>query len=394
MTPPLSITQVVASVEDEAAGPSYSVPRLSSALAQCGAKVALHSLVGAGSSSGGGPTDRSDLVERHVHPCSTVPGFNMIRASGSLRRGLQAAAPTTNIFHTHGLWLMPNVYPAWSAQQSGAPFLLSPRGMLGPAALAFSRLKKAVFWRLFQKDAVSSAACLHATSELEFDDIRAFGLTNPVAIVPNGIDLPTLPARLPAGGPRTVLSLGRIHPKKGLERLVRAWGRLETDGSVWRLRIVGADELGHAAELRALAAREGLSNVTVEGPLFGQDKLDAYCDADLFVLPTLSDNFAMTVAEALAAGTPVISTKGAPWAGLDSHGCGWWVEHGEDALAAVLATAMAMPRSELKAMGAKGRDWMAMDFSWEAMGRDMLEVYNWLARGGERPAHVREGQTQ
>ncbi len=392
VTSPLSIVQVVLSVEHEAAGPSYSVPRLSSALARAGAKVALHSLSGAGSGAGGTPADDDGRVVRRVDPCSTLPGFRAIRASGQMRRSLAAAAPTTDIFHTHGLWLMPNVYPAWAARRRGTPFLLSPRGMLGSAALMFSRRKKAAFWRVFQRGAVGQAACLHATSDLEFDDIRAFGLTNAVAIVPNGVDLPMLPApAAKADGPRTVLSLGRIHPKKGLDRLVQAWTRLNLPDTCWRLRIVGVDELGHAAELRRLVASEGLSNVTIEGPLFGPAKLDAYLAADIFVLPTLSDNFAMTVAEALAAGTPVISTKGAPWGGLEAHGCGWWVEHGPDALAAALNKAVTMPRAELKEKGARGRAWMAADFSWDAVGRDMLAVYNWLARGGERPPSVRDG---
>ncbi|MGA2953504.1 MAG: glycosyltransferase, partial [Caulobacteraceae bacterium] len=152
-------------------------------------------------------------------------------------------------------------------------------------------------------------------------DIRAAGLANPVAVIPNGVDLPSEVAG-PRTGPLTILSLGRIHPKKGLESLVRAWERLEAIWPDWRLRIVGPAELGHDRELAALAGSLGLARLSVEGPLYGGERLEALRGADLFVLPTLSDNFAMTVAEALAAGTPVISTRGAPWAGLEREGCG------------------------------------------------------------------------
>ena len=117
----------------------------------------------------------------------------------------------------------------------------------------------------------------------------------------------------------------------------------------------------------------------------------AYRYADVFALPTLNENFGLTVAEALAAGTPVISTKGAPWSGLEREGCGWWIEHGIEPLAAALAHAMALPREALRAMGDKGREWMARDFSWDCVGRNMLGVYLWLARGAEPPPEIRFG---
>jgi glycosyltransferase involved in cell wall biosynthesis len=297
---------------------------------------------------------------------------------------MQAALRTASadVVHTHGLWLAPNVY-----RPPGKVFVISPRGMLGPAALAFSRSKKRLMWAAFQGRAARAAALLHATSDQEHDEIRAFGLTNPVAVIPNGIDVPLL--ERPASGPiRTVLTLGRIHPKKNLTGLIRAWSRL-ADRQGWRLRIVGPDEGGHAGELRALVAELGLDDVVVDGPVFGAGKLAAYREADLFVLSTLNENFAMTVAEALAAGTPVVSTKGAPWAGLEAEGCGWWVDHGEAAMTQALAAAMARPAEALAAMGAKGRDWMLRDYSWTRIGRDMLAAYEWAVRGGTPPGTVR-----
>jgi glycosyltransferase involved in cell wall biosynthesis len=112
-------------------------------------------------------------------------------------------------------------------------------------------------------------------------------------------------------------------------------------------------------------------------------------EADLFVLPSLNENFGLTVAEALAAGTPVISTKGAPWSGLEIEGCGWWIDHGVAPLAAALAHAMALPREALKAKGDKGREWMMRDFCWDPIAHNMLDVYLWLARNAEPPSTVR-----
>jgi glycosyltransferase involved in cell wall biosynthesis len=314
-----------------------------------------------------------------------------LRCSSGLARALHELAPRADVIHNHGLWLMPNVDAGRAALFARKPFIVAPRGMLAPAALAFSRLKKRIVWAMLQGEVVRRAACIHATSEQEHDEIRDFGLNNPVAIVPNGIDLPES-GRRPTSSTtanRVLLSLGRIHPKKGLDRLVRAWATVEAAHPDWRLRIVGPDELGHARELVALAAQLKTRQVSVEKSVSGDAKIAAYQQADLFVLPTLNENFAITVAEALGAGTPVVATKGAPWRALQNEGCGWWIDHGVEPLAAALANAMVMTREELQTMGAKGRAWMARDFSWDRVARDMLDVYHWLALGGKPPATVR-----
>jgi glycosyltransferase involved in cell wall biosynthesis len=243
-------------------------------------------------------------------------------------------------------------------------------------------------WELGQRAALRRAACIHATSEAEYEDIRAAGLRNPVAVIPNGVDLPEADdGKTPRS--RVVLALGRIHPKKALASLVRAWRRVEAVHPDWRLRIVGPAENGYDLELVGLARRFGLKTVTVEGPVFGKAKLEVYRQASLFVLPTLSENFGLVVAEALAAGTPVVSTKGAPWRGLEEEGCGWWVDHGDEALSQALLTALALTPQALSRMGESGRCWMSRDFAWRRIGQQMEDVYHWLALSGEPPASVR-----
>ena len=181
-----------------------------------------------------------------------VPVLGQLRYSSGLARGLRQAASGAQVIHNHGLWLMPNVQAGRIAAEAGKPLVVAPRGMLGPAALEFSRRKKLVFWHLLQGPVVRHSACIHATSEQEYQEIRAFGLKNPVAVIPNGIDLPVPPLSPLASDhrERTVLSLGRIHPKKGLDRLVRAWARLEVEYPGWRLRIIGPSELGYDKLLR------------------------------------------------------------------------------------------------------------------------------------------------
>jgi glycosyltransferase involved in cell wall biosynthesis len=385
----LRVAHVIAGLEAVHGGPSYSVPRLCRALTAARVEVTLLSVTTAQSQSSARSEVYRDL--RFMQDHAGVPVLRKLRRSSRLFHALHHAVVELDLVHSHGLWLMPNVDAARVAARAQRALVVSPRGMLSPAALAFSRTRKRLFWHALQGPAMRRAACLHATSVQEYDEIRAFGLPTPVAVIPNGIDLPEqtqAPARN-AGAQRTVLSLGRIHPKKGLDLLLRAWAAVEPRYPNWRLLIAGPDEAGHAEALRGLAKRLGLLRVAVEGPVYDDAKWEVYRAADLFVLPSRNENFGLTVSEALAAGTPVISTRGAPWSRLEDKGCGWWVDRDIEALSAALEIAMALPPSTLQRMGEKGCAWMAHEFSWERAAQDMLAVYRWLVYGGEPPPTLR-----
>jgi glycosyltransferase involved in cell wall biosynthesis len=246
-------------------------------------------------------------------------------------------------------------------------------------------------WYTAQRSAVGAASCLHATSEQEYWEIRNFGLRQPVAVVPNGVDVSCFPnvMRDRDNGGRTILYLGRIHPKKGVDRLISAWGELENKWPDWKLRVIGPDEGGYLNRLRVQTRELGLSRVTFEKPVFGEQKSAAYRTADVFVMPTLNENFAMTVAEALSQETPVICTKGAPWQGLEENRCGWWIDHGKDALTGALRDAMSKTSDELATMGIRGRAWMLKNFSWRSIASEMSSVYRWLSGQGSIPNCVR-----
>ncbi|MER9546243.1 glycosyltransferase [Mesorhizobium sp. M0437] len=385
----MSILQIVASVESEAAGPSYSVTRLASTLAARGLQSGLFSVGNPSMALRAGVDCRAFRRD-----FGSVPVVSKLYVSKDLRTAIDRFAASGGILHTHGLWLMPNVYPSWSAGRHSRPLLLSPRGMFGSRALEFSSRKKMIFWRIAQRAAVEVVSCFHATSVQEYADIRKLGFKAPVAVVPNGIDVPALDRSVWADQSRsedrmdTVLYLGRIHAKKGIDRLLAAWAQVEHQNPHWRLRVVGPMEGSYPAELKAMAAKLGLERVSFEDALFGEKKAIAYRSANLFVLPTLDENFGMVVAEALASGVPVISTKGAPWAGLDVEGCGWWIDHGVEPLARALNDAMSMPNEVREAMGARGRSWMERDYSWDGIGAEMENVYRWCDGRTDRPKSV------
>src|SRR5581483_7964249 len=218
---PLRALHVIAGLDAADGGPSYSVPALCRSLARYGADIRLFSV--GGRDLWLGDDSVSEYSERRfVQNCRRVPIAQKLRWSAELGAALKRAGPDLDIIHNHGVWLMPNVQAGRAAIRSGLPLVVSPRGMFGTAALQFSRNLKRVFWAVAQGPAIRGAACLHATSEQEYKEIRAFGLSNPVAVIPNGIDV-TDQGPMPREGrkERVVLSLGRLHPKKGLDGLVQ-----------------------------------------------------------------------------------------------------------------------------------------------------------------------------
>jgi glycosyltransferase involved in cell wall biosynthesis len=250
-------------------------------------------------------------------------------------------------------------------------------------------MKKSIVWKLWQEPAYRDAAAWHATSEAEVDEIRAFGIRAPVAVIPNGVDLSEkIALHCPEKEQRTLLFLSRIHPKKGLPELIEAWKKLAFYRPEWRLLIAGPDEGGHRKLLEAKVRQDRIPRIEFLDAVYGSAKDSLFVNADLFVLPTRSENFGMVVAEALAAGVPAIVTTGAPWQGLGFNRCGWWVEQGVEPLLAALLNATALPSSKRQAMGMRGREWMKAEFGWEAIGSRMRDLYVWLAGRGDRPICV------
>ena len=375
----MKIIQLVPHVDQEAAGPSYSVPRLCQGLAALGNEVELACLAAKGAIEG---------VGLDLHP--QWPILKKFAVSPGLARSLYGQAGRVDVVHNHSLWSMVNVAAGWVVPGRGAKLVTSPRGTLSTWALSRNRYVKQLLWPL-QRRVLSRADLIHVTSEVEHQEVRALGFNQATMLVPNGIDLPEpgLTRRIAPGQTRTLLFLSRIHPKKGIDRLLHAWATLQSRHLDWQLVLVGRGEATHVEEVTALASSLNLERVPFPGPLYGAEKTRAYLDAELFVLPTHSENFGMVVAEALAHGAPAVVSQGAPWAGLETEGCGWWVQHDVPTLTAALDAAMSLPAEQLAEMGAKGRAWMTRDFGWESIARRMEAGYRWLIEGGAPPAWVR-----
>jgi glycosyltransferase involved in cell wall biosynthesis len=251
-------------------------------------------------------------------------------------------------------------------------------------AMSIGSRVKPLFWKVVQRPSLAAVNCFHATAQSEYEDIRRMGFRQPVCLIPNGIDIPAHGAGfdLPE---RTLLFLGRAHPNKGLDTLIRAWNKVSGQLPAWKLRIVGDSSDNYLDEMKQLAASLAAPKVEFTGALYGANKFQAYREAEAYILPSYSENFGVTVAEALAHGVPAIVTKGAPWSGLNEVGAGYWVDLTVDCLAAAILSMCVQDRPALQLMGARGKEWMVTEYSWHSVAKQMAEVYEWLLGCGSLP---------
>jgi glycosyltransferase involved in cell wall biosynthesis len=371
----LRVIHTVNSLRAEHGGPSRSITALGRAISARGVdtRIITHD-------DGPGLTQAtSDSVRIEHLPQETVRELTSRRSA--VGRRLAELARSGTILHDHGLWLPVNRAVASAAAMHAIPRVVSIRGMLSSRALSESRSKKRFAWSVYQRGDLVSANVLHATSVEEASQIRNLNFRNPIARLPNGVELPMLQAPI-APSPKHVLFLGRVHSIKGIASLIEAWQMLSPKG--WRLTIAGPEEderLGQV--IRDAAARE--ASIELLGPVGDDDKWDLYHSADLFVLPTLSENFGIVIAEALAAGVPVITTTAAPWHELETHRCGWWINTGTAPLIEALRHAMSLSEDERRAMGARGRALVETNYSWDQIAGRMIAVYEWLLGRRSRP---------
>jgi glycosyltransferase involved in cell wall biosynthesis len=194
--------------------------------------------------------------------------------------------------------------------------------------------------------------------------------------------IPDTVKRLRGGAGLRLLFLGRLDPKKGIERLLDACAIVRRQGEVAvHLTIAGDGDDSYVTSLRRRISDLGLADlVLLVGWVDGGAKASLLERNDLLVLPSYTENFGMVVAEALAHSVQVIASRGTPWRQLEEVGCGLWVENEPKALAKAVTRAAGMPLEE---MGDRGRRWVSREFVWPTVAERMVDVYHRLAKGRE-----------
>jgi len=395
----MRVLHVITGLWKNTGGPSEVIPAICRSMVDAGVEVTLATL------SGDSAQSVDDAAAHGVRVLKFRPTFrHTIWYSRDLHCGIQRLASAHDIVHIHGIWQFPDWTAAAAARRAGVPYLISPHGSLQPARLRKSSSKKRLSALLADRAMLNQAGCLHATAPDEAEAFRLYGYRGPIATIPNGITQPgPIPPdradRLAAEfreafpetqGRRLLLFLSRIEPIKGVTTLARAWAACAGQFPDWHLVVVGPDERSHLQEVLAILREGGvLDRTTITGPLYGDRKTAAYVASELFVLPTISENFGLVIGEALAHRRPVITTTGAPWQGIIDHGCGWWIAATQNALVEAFQEALPKSREALVAMGDRGAAWMRTDFTWESESRLLLETYEWLlGSGASRPDFV------
>jgi len=306
-----------------------------------------------------------------------------------LRDRFRAIASGASLLHIHGIWEAHCAVGSWFARRFKRPYVISAHGMLDSWALRQKRWKKTLYSYLCERHNLSSAACLRALTHNEARQYREFGLRNPIAVIPNGVVIPVgvtpslfLEKFPELRGKTILLFLGRMHPKKGLFPLFRAFVKVVRQFPETQLVIAGPDCDGTEAQLRRLIDESGLhGSVTLTGPLTGPIKWSAYANAAVFVLPSYSEGFSIAVLEALGLGTPTLISENCYFPEIVTAEAGWITGVTEAEISAALRKFLSAPASQRRTMGANGTKLVQEQYSWTRVAGQLADVYDWLLGG-------------
>lgn len=303
-----------------------------------------------------------------------------------------------DIVHVHGLWMYNNLAGLRLKKKTNR-LVVSPRGMLDKWALSRSRWKKIIAGFVYTNRMLKIADCIHALNADEYKSIREYGLTQPVVISPNGIELglvnknATIKAKPQWGKDRRIiLFLGRIHPKKNITNLINGFKTSIELGldSEWDLVIAGWDQSGHIEEIKLQVESLGLKErVLITGAQYNEDKIWSYLNADAFILPSYSEGLPVSVLEAWSYELPVLMTKECNISEAFSQSAAIEIGTNPDSIALGIMRMANFSTEERISMVEKAKEMLMKKFSWDVIGADMAQTYRWLLGECERPSCVR-----
>ena len=375
----MKILHVVPSLDLTTGGPSESVPMTALSQLQVGADVGIaafripeESLKAREAARAGVRMHRFGRLPHRIDPMSI--SLDMILH-------FETVARDYDVIITHCNWMFPIWWAAHVARKLGKPYYMMPRGSFAPERLKISRWKKCLVGWIDRHYARHSRA-IWATSESEAEGARKYVPGAKTEVFPIGLDVAKYGkvGVRDEGGRRTLLFFSRISPIKGLDLLVEAWSRIQSNNqtipnqTIWKLLIVGPDDRGYTEVIKKMfAAKCPAGSFEFRGPVYGETKISLLASADAFILPTRNENWGIAVAEAMASGLPVICTKGAPWSCLDAENAGRWVDVSVEGIQKGIEDILSLADDERRAMGARGRRWAEVNLAWRVIAKKMLE---------------------
>ncbi len=325
---------------------------------------------------------------KHLYKAK-LPTWNKFYYSLNLKKQFRKEVNSEDIIHLHSIWLYLSFLGAETQKIKQAKKIISIHGMLDAWALKNGRMKKQLVLFLYEKMNLQTANCIHALSEQEYIDTRKFAPKTPIAIIPNGINLPKNRISLSKDkvGKR-LLFLGRIHPKKGIANLLNAWAKLNPKD--WQLIIAGMDESNHESELMKLSSELNLNNkARFVGAKFGDEKDEILRNADAFILPSFSEGLPMSVLEAWSYKLPVLMTTQCNLPDGFAKQSAIQIQPEVESIIQGLEKLFAMSDDERIEMGNNGFNLVSEKYTWESAANQMIKLYDWVLGKTEKPSFVR-----
>lgn len=377
------ILHVIDSLRPEMGGPSRIVSNLLTRFAS-DSEFRLEPLITEGLIA------RPGRVGRMLHD------LVLLSYKGLFSESIECAVGSSALVHLHGMWDLAHFPLAKECQDKSIPYVVQPRGMMEPWALAQKKLKKKIGCVLFQNNIISKSSVLIATSRQEARSIRSFYSRAEIAVVPNSTSFPLIKnARL--ANRRSIVSrtlnlffFGRIHEKKNLIGIVDAIGLYSKFGLKVELRIAGSDETGHLRKVFSRARNIGIaSNIKYLGMLCMSELIDQLTGCDLVLAPSFSENFGNVVLESLSQGVPVVVSNEMPWSVIADLQAGFSTEPDASSIAGCLLEFAHKDELERLKMAQSALE-LAERFDVAAIDARLKTLYRWVLDGGVKPEFVYE----
>jgi len=298
-----------------------------------------------------------------------------------------------DILHQHGLWMPVSMLSKKLKKKTNIKKVVQTHGFLMPYSRNLSKLKKDLIFLIYERSNIESSDMLVACAKEEAIVLRNLFPNKNIAIIPNGISdefFNTENKTKIFKRKKRMLFLSQIIPVKGLERIIKCFKEIGVNNFLdWEFIIAGYEDLQYKRILENMITDFGLNDVVkFIGPKFGLDKIQAFDNTDIFLLPSYSENFGIVVAEALSRGIPVLTTKGTPWGELESNNCGFWVDNTDLGIKNGIIQILQSSEKELKEMGLRGKKLISEKYLWSKCTQKTSEMYQWMINGGQKPSFI------
>ncbi len=303
-----------------------------------------------------------------------------------MKQTIENLIPQYELVHIHGLWMFPLSYAAACARRANIPYVYHIHGMLNPWPLKHHAIRKQIYAQFWERSNLNHAVSIICVTQHEERSVQAFHVAAPTTIIPNGIDLSELENLSVKGRFRSkhpeiaqkflVLFLGRIHPKKGIDLLIKGFHKFFNRFHQTQLLIAGPEEdKNYAKNLKKLVADYRLEKaVTFLGSIFGEEKKELLVDANLFALPSHDEVLSIALLEAMASGLPVVATQECSFDEIESKQAGFLIRYDENELAQAMIR-IAGDEWMANRMGINGKNLILARYNWDVIGKQIETLY-------------------